>query len=502
MSKTKYLWAAVLVALCVVSLGSGAARAAAPLTDAWDLLNQSFPDTIVWDESAPASLQIENTGTSSWDATYGMVSVQGITVSAFPIDRWGLTVLPVNVPTGTPILPLQSVLFNFDIVGPAATSLKYDQPVTPTSPGTLDEFDCNFILAHPFSPTVGLITTDTAENPIEVGRFPDTATGTDGGWARFWVEELTGRVPEVVLGFPDGTYRPLVEVTRDQMAAYIRRAMKIPTEAFEGMFTDIPTEISNVFSLDIEALARAKVVLGFSDDTYRPSVVVQRDSMAAYITRGIVGGDEFVPTGPARATFPDVPTDYWAFKYIEFAVADGVVLGFPDGSYGPIGNVTRDQMAVFIWRAFVRPSEPGSVVVLAGPLVTPVQDPDTSGYIGWTSTEFGPQGNPGFAVVAFDGVRLSSTLAFPATPTGSWNVTFELRPGTSPSAAAKKTFSFSPAELEEIKEAAIESGDPYLVLAWQIPNGLSKGAYALVVKASDEAGEMFEAVRQPGFAIQ
>ena len=59
--------------------------------------------------------------------------------------------------------------------------------------------------------------------------------------------------------------------------------------------------------------------------------------------------------------FPDVPatgygdsgTDpYWAYKHIEYCVENGVVKGYEDGYYHPADPVTRDQMAVYIARAF------------------------------------------------------------------------------------------------------------------------------------------------------
>ena len=76
--------------------------------------------------------------------------------------------------------------------------------------------------------------------------------------------------------------------------------------------------------------------------------------MAVYIARALVGGDAGVPTGPATATFTDVPTDHWAFKYVEYAVEAGVVGGYGNGTYRPVLIVDRGQMAVFVARAMVR----------------------------------------------------------------------------------------------------------------------------------------------------
>ena len=64
------------------------------------------------------------------------------------------------------------------------------------------------------------------------------------------------------------------------------------------------------------------------------------------------GGDAAVPDPTANPTFPDVAADFWAYKQVEYCVKQGVVKGYPDGTYRPRVAVTRDQMAVYVARAF------------------------------------------------------------------------------------------------------------------------------------------------------
>jgi len=76
---------------------------------------------------------------------------------------------------------------------------------------------------------------------------------------------------------------------------------------------------------------------------------------------------DYVP--PSTPTFPDVlntgygedgTEPFWAYKHIEYCVEHGIVQGYPyaqeDDSvlylYQPDDVVTRDQMAVYIARAF------------------------------------------------------------------------------------------------------------------------------------------------------
>ena len=57
-------------------------------------------------------------------------------------------------------------------------------------------------------------------------------------------------------------------------------------------------------------------------------------------------------TPPTTPSFSDVPASSDSYKYIEYCKSKGVVTGYPDGSYQPATVVTRDQMAVYVARAF------------------------------------------------------------------------------------------------------------------------------------------------------
>ena len=142
------------------------------------------------------------------------------------------------------------------------------------------------------------------------------------------------------------------------MAVFIARALtggdsNIPTPPAVAQFTDVPT---NYWAYThVEYLYSNHIVGGYTPTTYQPTTDVTRDQMAVFISRSMVTplGDGGLAsyTPPTTATFPDVATGQWAFKYIEYLHGQGIVGGYADG-YHPGDNVTRDQMAVFVQRAF------------------------------------------------------------------------------------------------------------------------------------------------------
>jgi len=119
--------------------------------------------------------------------------------------------------------------------------------------------------------------------------------------------------------------------------------------AGEPTFSDVP--VTHWAFYGIEACVSSGVVVGYPDGTYLPDLPVSRAAMAVYISRALAGGDANVPFGPETPTFEDVPTNHWAYKYIEYCKAHDVVQGFTPTTYAPDVVVNRAQMAAYIARA-------------------------------------------------------------------------------------------------------------------------------------------------------
>jgi hypothetical protein len=162
----------------------------------------------------------------------------------------------------------------------------------------------------------------------------------------------------IVTGYPDGSYRPDDPVTRDQMAAYIARALaggdgNVPAPSVPlPTFPDVDTD--HWAFRYIQYCYADDIVEGYEDGAYRPDEVVNRGQMAVYIARADAGGDSAVPPDADGATFTDVleTGDWsWCYHYVEYCAAEAIVQGYSDGTYHPEREVTRDQMAVYVARA-------------------------------------------------------------------------------------------------------------------------------------------------------
>jgi Tol biopolymer transport system component len=176
-----------------------------------------------------------------------------------------------------------------------------------------------------------------------------------GSWAFCDTEACVGA--GIVAGYEDSCYHPEWAVARDQMAVYVSRALaggdqSIPTGPAEPTFADVPTD--HWAYNHVEYAHALGVVQGYWDG-YHPEYGVDRGQMAVYIARAVAGGDLGVPDGPPTPTFPDVaPGGEWAwcYRHVEYIASEDVAGGYYDGLYHPEYPVTRDQMAVYIARAF------------------------------------------------------------------------------------------------------------------------------------------------------
>ncbi len=151
-----------------------------------------------------------------------------------------------------------------------------------------------------------------------------------------------------------GSYFPTDTVTRDQLAVYIARAMNGAdlTGSATVPFVDITNPWANVY---IAYCIDHGVVKGFDATHYGPALEVDRGSMAVFIARakGWVSIDDAMNTAPEL--FADVPAGYWSGTAVQACVDHGVVNGYDATHFQPTWIVSRDQMAVFVARAFNLP---------------------------------------------------------------------------------------------------------------------------------------------------
>ncbi len=157
-----------------------------------------------------------------------------------------------------------------------------------------------------------------------------------------------------VFGYPDDTFRPEASMTRAEVAAIFAR-LKVNYD--ESLLAEIETGFSDVESNAwhakyIAALKDSKLIKGYPDGTFRPNAPITRAELATICVRyyeataGKISG--------ASEDFPDVPYFHWARKYIAKAVKQGLVEGYPDGTFHPDHPITRAEVITMVNRMLSR----------------------------------------------------------------------------------------------------------------------------------------------------
>ncbi|MHB8842769.1 MAG: S-layer homology domain-containing protein, partial [Candidatus Aquicultor sp.] len=121
------------------------------------------------------------------------------------------------------------------------------------------------------------------------------------------------------------------------------------------VFKDVPA--SMYCSEAAARLIALNAVSGYPDGTFRPEQDVTRAEFAKMLV--VAMGWELENT--SNASFPDVDTGDWSFKYIETGKAHGVLHGYKDGFFRPGKNISRGEIAKILAMALDLPKGSSSL---------------------------------------------------------------------------------------------------------------------------------------------
>jgi polyhydroxybutyrate depolymerase len=168
----------------------------------------------------------------------------------------------------------------------------------------------------------------------------------------FYDEIYWAHGEQIVAGYADGLFHPSAAVTRQALAAMLRRyafGPGAPPPCTSAPFTDVP--VHHAFCADIAWLADEGIAEGYADGTFRPTAPVSRQAAAVMLLqmtpRVLAPRDAVACTEPL---FTDVPVDHRFCDRIAWMVQEGITDGFADGTFRPTAPVSRQAAAAFVYR--------------------------------------------------------------------------------------------------------------------------------------------------------
>lgn len=153
----------------------------------------------------------------------------------------------------------------------------------------------------------------------------------------------------VVNGFPDGTFKPGKDITRQQAAKIIAGTLGLDTKNVNDPgYTDVSK--SSEYYGPIAALTEAGIVSGSvvnGKKVFKPENTLSRAQMSKIIAEAY----ELPTNKPYTAPFADVTEGEWHAQYVQAIYDAKVTKGEGNNRFGENNAVKRGQMASFIHRA-------------------------------------------------------------------------------------------------------------------------------------------------------
>ncbi|WP_168735570.1 S-layer homology domain-containing protein [Cohnella fermenti] len=166
-----------------------------------------------------------------------------------------------------------------------------------------------------------------------------------GHWAEASIYEAAGR--GFVTGYADASFKPNLEVTRAEFAAMIVRALQLETSDGQGLTFKDNKEIPVWARAYIQTAVEAKLMAGYTDNTFGANQWITRSEMSAILVRALAK-EASSATQLQFADLDQIPA--WAIPSVKTAVGLGIMLGNTQNQFAPNAPATRAEAVAVILR--------------------------------------------------------------------------------------------------------------------------------------------------------
>ncbi|MEE0749172.1 S-layer homology domain-containing protein [Evtepia sp.] len=185
------------------------------------------------------------------------------------------------------------------------------------------------------------VTVTFAETPLP---FTDV---TEGDW--FYDAVRYAYETGLMDGVGDSLFAPNSETTRAQLVTILYRLEGEPEVSGTSGFTDVEADIW--YTDAVAWAAQNGIVNGVSDTEFAPGDDITREQLAAILYRYAACQGYDVSQRADLSGFGDASSiSGYAQEALSWAHAQGLVLGFEDGSLRPQGTASRAQIAAVLMR--------------------------------------------------------------------------------------------------------------------------------------------------------
>lgn len=159
-----------------------------------------------------------------------------------------------------------------------------------------------------------------------------------------------------IIGYPDGDVHPQGNITRAEVATIFFRLLRDPVRtqywSQTNGYSDVPG--NKWYNNAISTLSNMGIICGYPDGTFRPDAPITRAELTK-IAVGFFSDPRVAATYDGR--FSDVHGAEWYISYLMTALEEGLIEGYPDGSFRPNRPITRAETCTIVNRTLGRKPE-------------------------------------------------------------------------------------------------------------------------------------------------
>ena len=143
-------------------------------------------------------------------------------------------------------------------------------------------------------------------------------------------------------GLPANAYNGVVELYGSGESAKVNVQFAVTKPAGPSTFSDVAA--GSTFAADIAYVSQKGLMSGVGEGRFNPGAPVTRGQLVTILYR--LEGQPAV----SGAGFPDVAAGSYCEKAVKWAAATGITKGNAEGLFQPNSPITREQLAVMLWR--------------------------------------------------------------------------------------------------------------------------------------------------------
>lgn len=175
-------------------------------------------------------------------------------------------------------------------------------------------------------------------------------------WAESAVNKLFSE--GIVSGDGLGYFRPEDNITREEFVKMLVLTFDISSAHQENMtFNDVVSD--EWYYPYLQTAFQGGIVKGISEDTFGVGMSVSRQDAAALISRAMKLTDKYNADAELFTDEADI-SDY-ALKSVKILRQMGIISGYEDGSFRPLGTITRAEAAKMLYEGWTNETEYVSV---------------------------------------------------------------------------------------------------------------------------------------------